>query len=358
MKKLLVAVLVLMSSSFAMAERTKIQGDLSVNGHFQFRTESAQNRQNVQGSKQMEQSFSRLRVYFQFTPNENLTFNYTPQATKGFGAVVDSETTSGSTNHTEVTSFESNIDYKISDNLSAKLGRQELSYGDHLFIGSLPWANAGRSFDAVKLHHKLSNGWVDLLHSKISNNDTDISSEQDDKDLYLLYSSINFDSAVKLLDLYLLHQNDNTASDLEVNMVGFRLKGEVGAFFFRTENGKQTGENLDGEAYQYGLELGGKFGKYSAAVEYSIAGKDYQQLYPTAHKFMGITDVLGRRNLQQTALHIKGAPLDYMNFSLDMHQFQRVDDENPAYKLNGSTSWGTTGDSTDIGSEVDLVVNL
>ncbi len=44
MKKLLVAVLVLMSSSFAMAERTKIQGDLSVNGHFQFRTESAQNR--------------------------------------------------------------------------------------------------------------------------------------------------------------------------------------------------------------------------------------------------------------------------------------------------------------------------
>ncbi len=326
----------------------------SYKGHFQLRSESATNQQGVQDRRQTEQSFYRLRTYFTFSPNEKLDFNYTPQTTKGFGADEGGVPTSGSTNHSDVSFFEANINYNISSRLSAKLGRQELDYGDHLIIGSLPWANTGRSFDALKFRFSHWKGGSDIFYSKISNDGSALTAS-DDTDLFTIYNSYTINQYLKPLDLYFIREVDDSAGGVNINTFGLRVKGQVGAFFYRTENGVQAGAKLGDDAFQYNLELGAQLNSYSASLEYSLAGADYRQLYPTAHKFLGIADVLGRRNLRHYALHLKGAPTDWLTITADYHIFQRNDTDESAYRLNGMSAWGTEGSADEIGDEVDLV---
>ena len=327
-------------------------------GHFQFRTESADNQRGIQGTRQSEQSFFRLRPYFTFSAKEDLKFNLTPQATKGFGANNGTgAATSGSTTHSELFFFEANIDYMLNEDLSFKVGRQELSYGDHLVIGALPWANTGRSFDGAKLKFKHGLGWSDLFFSKISDNST-TGESGDDANLLVSYNSFSFNSYFKNVDFYFIHQRDNRTTATDINMLGFRLKGKIGPVFYRTENGTQNGANIGNEAFQYNLEVGGKIADYSLSLEYAMAGHDYRQLYPTAHKFLGFADVLGRRNVKQTALHFKGKPTSWLGIRADYHIFQRNKDNQSAYRLNGATAIGTTGTSKDIGNEFDLVLTF
>src|SRR4030095_6615250 len=49
----------------------------------------------------------------------------------------------------------------------AKVGRQELAYGDERLIGVAPWTNFGRTFDAAKLHYERGKFWVDVFSSTV-----------------------------------------------------------------------------------------------------------------------------------------------------------------------------------------------
>ena len=330
--------------------------NFTYNGHFQFRNESAKNRQGLQGSRQSNESFYRLRTYMSFHPNERLTVNLTPQATKGLGEDSGGSSTSGSTKHTELFFFEANIDYSLSDNLTFKLGRQELSYGDHLIIGALPWANTGRSFDGLKFQYSYDIGKTDVMYSKISDNGTSLVSN-DDANLITIYNSLSFGPRLKNVDFYIFHQDDNRIGGSELNTIGFRVKGKEGKVFYRTENALQNGANIGADAYQYNLEVGGEFKSYKASLEYAVAGADYIQMYPTAHKFLGFADVLGRRNLKQLAVHLNAAMMSWLDISLDYHVFKRNDTRQSAYKLLGA-AWGINGASDDIGNEIDVVLTF
>lgn len=359
-------------------ERTRLERKLKTNevtssktgtefkyrGHFQFRMEGAENVKGVQETRQSEQSFFRFRTYLTFVPDKSLELNLTPQATKGFGADnTAGSSTSGSTTHTELFFFEANANYKASDTLSAKIGRQELSYGDQLVIGSLAWDNNGRSFDAMKLNFQHSNGSTDMFYSKIADNKTP-SEQKDDSNLFGLYSSWSFNQFLKNLDLYVLNQTDRkTAVRNELTMFGIRIKGEVGPIFYRTENGIQKGSdadgtNLQGYGSQYDFEIGAGLNGYKLSFEYAIASENYQQLYPTAHKFLGYADVLGRRNIEHVSVHQWGPISNKVSYALDYHVFKRKNVDKSAFKLNGATAWGTNGDSDDIGNEIDLILNI
>src|SRR5438876_6550496 len=49
--------------------------------------------------------------------------------------------------------------------LIAKIGRQELSYGDERLIGASDWTNVRRTFDAAKLRYEVEGFWVDAFVS-------------------------------------------------------------------------------------------------------------------------------------------------------------------------------------------------
>lgn len=329
--------------------------NLKVNGHFQIRSESAKNRQADMTQDQSNEIFSRLRANFLLKKNEKLNFKLAVQATKNYGANHNA----GQTQHSELTVYESFVQYNPSKQTNLFIGRQMLSYGDQLIIGALPWANTARSFDAFKVRQNFKKGWVDVFWAKLEDS-TLTREEKDDSDLYGIYSSFNFGKWFKAADLYLLQRKDkSTDPSVEVNTIGFRLKGGNDDFFYRTENGVQsiTGEDND-EAYQYNIEFGAKLKSHKLSVEYATAGKDYVQLYPTAHKFLGFADVLGRKNINHTALHYKGGLSDWLKLAVSYHDFKRNDTDEPMYNLVTNGNFGTTGDSDDVGSEVDVVATF
>ena len=51
--------------------------------------------------------------------------------------------------------------------LTAKVGRQELSYGDERLIGAFDWNNVGRVFDAAKLRWQNEKSWVDGFAGRV-----------------------------------------------------------------------------------------------------------------------------------------------------------------------------------------------
>lgn len=66
--------------------------------------------------------------------------------------------------------------------LTAKLGRQELVYGDERFVGKGDWNNTGRTFDAARLRLENSFGWVDAFVGRvvlIDDNNFNVSNDYD-----------------------------------------------------------------------------------------------------------------------------------------------------------------------------------
>jgi len=59
----------------------------------------------------------------------------------------------------------------LTPGLSAKLGRQEIIFGDHRLFGNFGWSQIGNSFDAVRLTHSIPVVDVDLFWARISDND-------------------------------------------------------------------------------------------------------------------------------------------------------------------------------------------
>ena len=335
-------------------KRKKSLSAFSYKGHFQLRNESAKNRQGVQGARQSNQTVYRFRTNFTFSPNENLSFNFTPQAVKGFG----NNENGGLTQHSQVDVYEANINYKLTESLTAKIGRQELSYGDHLIIGALPWLNEARSFEGIKLTAEHSLGATDIMYSKTSDNATPLQAN-DDTNLFTLYNKFSFGPLAKEADLYFFHRDgDTTNAEQELNTIGFRVKGSIKNIFYRTENAMQEGGGVGEDAYQYNVEVGAKVSKFSGSLEYAVAGPDYIQMYPTAHKFLGFADVLGRRNIKHLALHANASLNSWLAVRADIHSFKRKDTTKGAYSLLGTSSLGTNGSSDDIGNELDIVLTF
>ncbi|MEO0335176.1 MAG: alginate export family protein, partial [Pseudomonadota bacterium] len=181
---------------------TLISADrLDFSGRMRFRHEN----QNATGYDQAVTSrgregvsLFRLRGNFLYRPHDKLTVGFTPQAVKNLGGdeFTTSDATSNSQNESsgntyqpQVDFFEAYVDYKFADNLSVKLGRQELSYGDDLVIGALPWQIDGRSFDALKIRYTHGKGMTDVFVSQISD-DATLTNAADDSTFYGLYSQL------------------------------------------------------------------------------------------------------------------------------------------------------------------------
>ena len=97
--------------------------------------------------------------------------------------------------------------------LIAKIGRQELSYGDERLIGQSDWTNVRRTFDAAKLRYEVEGFWVDAFvsHPVVIWND-----HFNESDSHDWFSGI-YASTTKLIpwqdsEFYFLARNTGTGS--------------------------------------------------------------------------------------------------------------------------------------------------
>src|SRR5687767_2858714 len=74
--------------------------------------------------------------------------------------------------------------------VTAKIGRQELNYGDERLVGSFDWNNIGRVFDAAKARFENDTLWVDAFAGRVVMPDDHNFNEANDYDIFSgLYAS-------------------------------------------------------------------------------------------------------------------------------------------------------------------------
>ena len=342
----------------------------SVRGDFRFRQEYYNHTDFV---TERSASLLRLRPRLTWTPTPEIAVLLQPQAAKAFGepAFVPNATTgnraadsSGMANSdtSAVTFHQAYADYRPLADVTLRLGRQVLTYGDELVLGALDWANVARSFDAVRVLTKHRYGATDVFTAKLKDTNV-VGAGPGDKDLHGLYTSFEFGAWLNQFDLYLmdLHDASTRLAPATLVAVGARAKSVVGPIDYRAEFTRERGFATP-DGFQYNPEVG-----YTLpwadhhprlGVEYYYATGDYNQLYPSAHRWLGIADVLGRRNVKGVGAHLATAVTSVVDAKLDYHHFERVESARTVFRIDGHTEVGRADGSTamDLGDEVDLIV--
>jgi hypothetical protein len=320
-------------------------------------------------------------VNMKWTPDPKVQVFFQPKFFRNMGTTMTGAQgaagVSGGTVDSALDLHQAYTTYMPTEKAAYTWGRYEMKYGDELVIGPVGWSLVGRSFDGFKGHWVFSDMfWLDGFYNKITETTTAGNpptgpTATADKNFYGLYFGAKPSAAIAEADLYYLVVQNNTPSGTGTDKtedratMGLRVKGATGPVDYRAEWSSQSGKDYTGfqatngdikDADQLNAEVGFKFGDTRVSAEHSNANKNYHQLYPTGHKWLGYQDLFGRRNITQLRVGASHKFMEHMGVALDFHTFTRSNDTVGAYRLNGTTSWGTTGTSKDIGTEIDLTV--
>lgn len=321
----------------------------------------------------------RVNVSAKKSLNDNFGYIYlAPQFSKiagktefvGSSTTANSETvTSGTGDHSKIDMYEAFIALKPlqDEKTTLFIGRQQLAFGDELVLGSVGWSRSGRSFDGFRAQYNADSKWkVDALAMITNENDssTTSSTTRKDSNLYGVYFNSTINDYLKNADLYVLAKSNPTGnSGDDITAAGFRLKSNLGKtnVDYRAETTFQDGKrNLAGNRQdqfqkQWDAEVGYTFDFYSTRLgaEVFYSSKDYDQFYPTGHKFLGFVDQFSRRNINGYVAHLTTKPSEKFTVNFDYHIFKRSDINVGVYDYTG-TSLGTTGSNKDVATEFDL----
>ncbi|MFK7986950.1 MAG: alginate export family protein [Sandaracinaceae bacterium] len=227
------------------------------------------------------------------------------------------------------------------------IGRLVLNYGGQLVVGALRWHPAGRSFDGARM--RLTPGpslSIDLFWSMLNEGGAN---GFGDGDGYFYGAYANLGPLLGdgiALDAYALARQTNDAVDamgvtvpwaLRVHLGG-RVKWTGELLDVRAEAGLQVGRDNSANAIIAGhldAEVGVRLldGMLRFSGHGFVASGDdpttsenegYNQLFPTAHLFLGLTDVMGARgNAYGGALHAQVKPIPQLTFAVDGLVFGR-----------------------------------
>lgn len=244
------------------------------------------------------------------------------------------------------------------------VGRFEMNYGDAFVIGNLDWNETARSFDGARAHFTSGPGgaWVDLFVTQVAEGRPFVHSPFSGGDAFFLgvYGDVGPWLAKGLaLQPYALVKawprayglpdpNDPMAPPVDAPgatqvTLGLLAKQRVGAFDYRIEPGLEVGRRRAGTppdnptvlAYQADAEVGAHAlaDRLRIALEGEYASGDdpgtrriegWDQLYPTAHKWLGLADIIGgRTNVGSVVAHVQLHPVTQVALSVDGHVFFR-----------------------------------
>ena len=264
------------------------------------------------------------------------------------------------------------VDLKLTDNLTARVGRQELLYGAQRTVSPLDWANTRRTFEGAKLLYKNGNWAVDTFFTALVPVDVDELDEADwDRKFYGVYSTYSGFENANLEAYYLGYDNENLGpgNDFSLHTLGLRLNGSIDRWLWEIEGapqfGRQSGLGLDHAAGFATAGIGRKLAQpgsptlwfyYDYASGDSLApGQDfnaYNQLFPLAHKYFGFIDAVQRTNIQSPNLLLTFKPAPKWNALFWYYHFMSNTDA-PVASLGNTAPQNT---SKDLGDELDFVL--
>jgi hypothetical protein len=274
------------------------------------------------------------------------------------------------------------LEFRTPDNdlVSLRAGRQEMNFGDQRLFGSVNWANASRSFDAVRLTLRHKHYRLDAFAASVVNLRSDGADRSDSgNNIHGLYGGIENLLPGGTIEPYIFWRlrprvlaEAGTRANLDVKTLGVRCAGKLPASLdYNIEMAGQAGslgpDRVRAWAghWNFGRTLTGRWTP-RVSGEYNFATGDedprdgrrgtFDVLYVTAHDKWGMADQVGWRNIHHLRSGVECRPRTNLRLLLNYHTWWLVSARDGLYAANGTllvaATDGTAG--THVGQEVDL----
>lgn len=282
--------------------------------------------------------------------------------------------------------------------VSAKVGRQELAYGDERFIGTSDWSNTGRVFDAAKVRFENQFLWADAFAGRVVLPYDDHFNEANDYDLFTgVYASSQSLAPWQETQLFFLARTVSGKSpsaialgvggpgarDIYTAGLRFRsLPGKLAGWDYGAEFARQFGSinsgarRIDHDALAANVLAGytctNFWGLPRLGVEYTYASGDrnpndgvhetFDLLFGTNHKPYGAMDLFGLRNVHMPSANLTVKPATSLSLRAEYLLFWLADTGDFLYPESAAGRSGNgyglhPGFGSFVGSELDVIAS-
>ena len=265
---------------------------------------------------------------------------------------------------------------------SARLGRQEIAFGDQRLVGHANWLNAGRTFDAARVTLRPKAAQVDLFAASVVRILPDEFDKSGNGNRFAgAYVSTPRIVPRAATEPYVFWRRDinqraesGTIDALQQVTTGTRLAGRLTSRLdYNVEVALQRGslgpDSVRAWAghWQARQTLAGAWTPRLSA-EYNYASGDanpadgirgtFDQLYPTAHDKYGLADQVGWRNIHHLRAGVDITPVKATPISVSYHSYWLAEARDALYAASGASlaRVPTGAASTRVGQEIDVQV--
>jgi len=358
----------------------KLPAWLRVRGEFRERFEGFDNLGFTEG-RDDEYALTRVRVNATITPSQSLSFQVNVQDARVAGKTVGPTTAP----------FRGPFDLRVGfadvgsakAPVAARLGRQELSFGEQRLIGPLPWVNTGRSWDAARGILRSKAFQVDMfVASLVRSLPDEFDKSGNGNRLGGAYATTTKLIPKATVEPYVFFRRDvNLRSELgatgTINQatIGARTVGRLPlGLDYGVEMVMQRGSLADDSIsawaghWQMRETLPGR-----AAVrligEYNFASGDkdpadnvrgtFDQLYPTPHDKTGLADQIGWKNVHHARAGFEVTPFRGFPITSSYHSWWLAEDKDAIYNVGNAVVGRVITGAADrhVGQELDVQVS-
>jgi hypothetical protein len=311
------------------------------------------------------------------TPSRSLSFQVQAQDAR----VADKEI------GTTATPFGAPIDIRTAladvgasgSHVAARLGRQELVFGEQRLVGHGNWSNAARTFDAARVILRGKKGQIDAFVAsvvRILPDEWDKSGNGNQFDgVYATTSALVPHSSVEPYFFWRadrdLKAESGTIGNLRQTTTGARWAGTLPAKLeYGVEAAVQRGSlgpdtvsawashvQIKSPAFGPALRLTGEYNHASGDAN-ATDGKrgTFDQLYPTPHDKYGLADQVGWRNIDHVRASVEIARMKAWPITAAYHSWWLADAHDGLYLATGAllARIPAGADSRHVGQELDL----
>lgn len=264
--------------------------------------------------------------------------------------------------------------------ITIRLGRQELLYGNQRLISPLDWGNLRRAFDGLKVFGDTPEWRWDIFAVRLIVGDrANLDDEDENIDFYGIYTTWKGTRKLSADFYFLLLKNNNLVANSNGRIgrrtlytIGNRLWGKNGNWDYETEAAAQFGTFAGDRVRAWMASTGGGY-TFSDAMwqprlgllyEYASGDRDptdgthstFNQHFPLGHAWLGYLDLVGRSNIHAIKVQLKAKPTRKLTVWADFHTFYADQDSDARYSAGGAmgTRNSSGADSHFIGHELDL----
>jgi hypothetical protein len=266
--------------------------------------------------------------------------------------------------------------------VSARIGRQELAYGEQRLVGHVSWLNAARTFDAARITVRTKTFSVDAFGASVVRTLVDEFDRSGGGNRFAgIYATATRLIPQAIVEPYLFWKREvnlrgelGSVADLQHATIGVRLAGKMpGRLDYGAEMALQRGA-LGGEDvrawaghWQLRESLPGP-GAIKLTGEYNFASGDedpadgvrgtFDQLYPTPHDKTGLSDQIGWKNIHHARAGFEFTPLQGWPIAVNYHSWWLAATRDAVCNVgNAVVARVTTGAvEAHIGQEIDMQV--